>query len=494
MAGLMCFLEGIVETPPKSNAPLRAEFCTVHLLTFTIISQCCSPGMRVALKSCRSYLDAGHQAWQFITSTYQVTRWPVHRPAGGENDAPTNGRAGDNNRRLQPGLATSRHHADGQRAVLDGVLHHACPKGAPEQLQPDEAAFVGAGHAGIAERGLADLVHPQGRGDAGGQAQKLAMDSGHGEGGRCRECWQCHSPDHLSFKCPDRRLPGGGSSCAGKPGGGPARQLLLAPPDGTKDAFVDLELIGDAKHVHSFNGALQDVRGRGTVALQREAGKQVLILDVLYIPGMQANLLSANQLKENGAKLQDNGDAMLLVSTAEDVLGWATYTGRILYTDLHPYSTKFTTPTTEPSAGTDSPFVSRVGGKLEWHTFPDKGSDADGDLAVMHIDLCGPFQVAAKDGNLYFPLLKDRKTSYVWVRQVAKKSDVLREFARWLVVVERQPKKSVLMLHSDQAGEFLGKEFTAFVDCNGIIHDFTCMYTLQQNGMAEREMRMVLES
>ncbi|CAI6006518.1 unnamed protein product [Closterium sp. NIES-64] len=73
----------------------------------------------------------------------------------------------------------------------------------------------------------------------------------------------------------------------------------------------------------------------------------------------------------------------------------------------------------------DSLCVSCVGGKIARHTFPDQGSDADDVLAVVHIDLCGPFRVAAKDGSLYFLLLKDRKTRYVWVKPVAKKSHAL---------------------------------------------------------------------
>ncbi|CAI7812886.1 unnamed protein product [Closterium sp. NIES-54] len=77
---------------------------------------------------------------------------------------------------------------------------------------------------------------------------------------------------------------------------------------------------------------------------------------------------------------------------------------------------------------------------------------------------------------------------------VAKKSDVLREFQKWLVLVERQAKKPVLMLRSDRGGEFLGKDFTAFVDGKGIVHDVTCPYTPQQNGMAERELRTAVES
>ncbi|CAI7835793.1 unnamed protein product [Closterium sp. NIES-53] len=48
--------------------------------------------------------------------------------------------------------------------------------------------------------------------------------------------------------------------------------------------------------------------------------KQILIPDVLYIPGVQANLLSAGQLKDSEVKLQDEGDEMLLVSATGDGL------------------------------------------------------------------------------------------------------------------------------------------------------------------------------
>ncbi|CAI7811138.1 unnamed protein product, partial [Closterium sp. NIES-54] len=285
---------------------------------------------------------------------------------------------------------------------------------------------------------------------------------------------------------------------------------------GTKEVFVDLQPSGDVKHVRGFNGALQDVQGRGTVALQGEVGRQVLIPDVLYVPGMRANLLSTDHLKENGVKLQEDGEGMLLVSAAGDVLGRVSYTKRVLCTDPRPCLAKLTMPTTEVVAlqaivlatksttdrmdarlahvgmnsirslakhkvatgldlnwasGANLLCVSCIGGKLEQHTFPDQGSDADDVLAVVHVDLCGPFRVAAKDGSLYFLLLKDRKTRYVWVRP-----------------------KSVLMLRSDRGGEFLGKQFTDFVNSKGIVHNLTCPYTPQQNGMAEREMRTVVES
>ncbi|CAI5518979.1 unnamed protein product [Closterium sp. Naga37s-1] len=71
MAGLINFARGAVVTPDDTD--LRTEFRAVQLLTFMVISRCCSPGVQIALKRCREYLDAGHQAWHFIESTYQVT-------------------------------------------------------------------------------------------------------------------------------------------------------------------------------------------------------------------------------------------------------------------------------------------------------------------------------------------------------------------------------------------------------------------------------------
>ncbi|CAI7886039.1 unnamed protein product, partial [Closterium sp. NIES-54] len=149
---------------------------------------------------------------------------------------------------------------------------------------------------------------------------------------------------------------------------------------GTKEVFVDLEPSGDVKNVRGFNGALQDVQVRGTVALQGEAERQVLIPDVLYVPGVRANLLSAGQLKENGVKLQEDGDGMLLVSAAGDILGRASYTG----SEKHEVATG---SDLKSANGADLPCVSCVDGKLAQHTFPDQGFDADDVLAIVHVDL-----------------------------------------------------------------------------------------------------------
>ncbi|CAI7862865.1 unnamed protein product [Closterium sp. NIES-53] len=109
---------------------------------------------------------------------------------------------------------------------------------------------------------------------------------------------------------------------------------------GTKAIFVNMAPSDGVKHVRGFNGALQPVEGRGTVALQGEARKQVLIPNVLYVSGVQANLLSASRLKESRVQVQGGGGKMLHVAATGEVLGRACYTGRVLCTKLRPFSTR----------------------------------------------------------------------------------------------------------------------------------------------------------
>ncbi|CAI7808432.1 unnamed protein product [Closterium sp. NIES-54] len=563
MAGLIGFARGTVATPKEHYPNLRAEYRAVQLLTFTAIS----PGVQIALKSWREYLDDGHRAWHFIESTYQVTNAlyisqleeQLSHIRMGEEETAT-----DYCNRAQQILATMR--TAGVHYSTATYLTHVIKGLTSSYNQLSLAPSTGETHnkdsltsyilqdeaMQEAERpsellAQVNYVAPVKQGGQPGQ---------HGQsGGGCSSGWKptkdadkkknqprkekLLTKSSTSAKDADSSAGGKGrddkeASCslvgvveptvslapeavkdfqamAAAVRANPAVVLLDSGCShhlmGTKEVFVDLQRSGDVKHVRGFNGALQDVQGHSTVALQGEAARQVLIPDVLYVPGVRANLLLASQLKENGVKLQEDGDGMLLVSAAGDVLGRASYTGRVLCTDLRPCLAKSTTPTTElgkamvatgldfkSAFGADLPCVSCAGGKLARHTFPDQGSDADDMLAVMHVDLCGPFWVAAKDGSLHFLLLKGRKTRYVWVRPVAKKSDALQEFVQRLAVTERQAKKLVLMPRSDRGGEFLRKQFTDFMNGKGIVHDLTCPYTPQQNGMAEREMRTVVES
>ncbi|CAI7749232.1 unnamed protein product [Closterium sp. NIES-53] len=463
VAGLKGFADGTVPILPADNVKLRGEFHAAHLLTFMVISRCCSPVVQLALRSCQERLDACHQAWHFILSTYQV-KDDLH--IGQLEEEMTHIR-----------MASYITH------IVKGLLHSynlmkrmMIVPGTRESLDEDSITNFIPQHEAMQETEQPTEPFPQGSYAAPTKQNRQLGQCGKPGGGG--------SGGGRSTKDVDEKR-----STAGEgPMSGCFHHLM-----GTKAIFVDMAPSADVKHMRGFNGALQPVEGHGTVTLQVEAGKRVLIPDVLYVPGVQANLLSAGKLKESRVQLQSDGVEMLLVVATGKLHARLAHAGvdTIKSSAKHEVAIRLNI---KPSTGADPACVSGIEGKLARHTFLDKGSDAEEALAVVHIDLCGPFGVAAKDGSLNFQPLKDRHTRFVWVMLVAKKSDVLREFQKWLVLVERQAKKLVLMLRSDRGGEFLGKEFTDFVDGKGIVHDLTCPYTPQQNGMAEREMRTVVES
>ncbi|CAI7893424.1 unnamed protein product [Closterium sp. NIES-53] len=579
VAGLKGLADGTVSIPPMDDFELLGEFRAAHLLTVMVISRDDLYIGQLEEKMTHIWMGEQESATDFCNHARRILA--EIRMAGAEYSTASyifniiKGLLRGYNLMKRMMMVPGTRESLDEDSITGYILQDEAMQLAKQPTELLPQANYAAPTKLNQQQG--QRKKPSGGGSGGGQSTKdvnekrSTRDKGCGGGGRRRECLICHEPDHLSYECPDHddsdeddTKVGRGRSTSLRPrrdamprkekqkskktlstkdvdnsscksrGNGEASCSMVGVVEPTvslvPEAGEDFQAVAAAlqanpmAHVRGFNGALQPVKGCGTVALQGEAEKRVLIPDVLYVPGVQVNLLFAGQLKESEVQPQGNGDEMLLVAATEEVLGRARYNGRVLCTDLRPCSmqstlTKVVTLRTIVSAtkstpvrlhvrlvhvgvntikssakhevatglnikqptGADPPCVSCIGGKLAPHTFPDKGSDAEEAVGVMHIDLCGPFPVAAKDGSLYFLLLKDRHTRFVWVMPVAKKSDVLREFQKWLVLVERQAKKSVLMLRSDRGGEFLGKEFTDFVDGKGIVHDLTCPSTPQPN-------------
>ena len=73
------------------------------------------------------------------------------------------------------------------------------------------------------------------------------------------------------------------------------------------------------------------------------------------------------------------------------------------------------------------------------------------------------------------------------------KKDLISIFQKFVNLIQTQFSMSIKTLRFDNEGEYISHEFRQFCDSKGIIHETTCPYTPQQNGVSERKNRHKLE-
>ena len=102
-------------------------------------------------------------------------------------------------------------------------------------------------------------------------------------------------------------------------------------------------------------------------------------------------------------------------------------------------------------------------------------------------------QTISIGGTRYFLIFVDDKSQFTWVYFIRKKSDVFEYFKEFRTMVEKKTCKCIKILRSDQGGEYTLGAFDSYCKNNGIIQQFTVPSTPQQNGVAERKYRILVE-
>jgi transposase InsO family protein len=81
----------------------------------------------------------------------------------------------------------------------------------------------------------------------------------------------------------------------------------------------------------------------------------------------------------------------------------------------------------------------------------------------------------------------------VFVYYLKSKSAVCEKFIEFKNMIEKQTESKIKILRTDNGTEYVNKQMETFLKKNGIIHQTTNVYTPQQNGVAERMNRTLVE-
>ncbi|GKD64250.1 retrovirus-related pol polyprotein from transposon TNT 1-94, partial [Tanacetum coccineum] len=94
----------------------------------------------------------------------------------------------------------------------------------------------------------------------------------------------------------------------------------------------------------------------------------------------------------------------------------------------------------------------------------------------------------------YTLVIVDEYSRYTWVHFLKKKSHAAEMIMSFIRMVEKQNDVNVKHIRTDNGTEFRNSKLESFCDEKGISQNFSSPYTPEQNGIAERKNRTLIEA
>ena len=107
-------------------------------------------------------------------------------------------------------------------------------------------------------------------------------------------------------------------------------------------------------------------------------------------------------------------------------------------------------------------------GKYVKDTFHEKENKTSGILKRVHRYVCGPFSVASTTKHNYYVIFVDDYSRKCWIFFMQKKDQTFSMFLEFKEIVEKESRKQVKALRSDNGGEYISNEFKKFCSKEGI--------------------------
>jgi len=125
-------------------------------------------------------------------------------------------------------------------------------------------------------------------------------------------------------------------------------------------------------------------------------------------------------------------------------------------------------------------------------TYPSGNTKSVNPFDLVHSDVWGPASSSSISGAKWFVTFIDDCTRVTWIFLMKEKSEVFNLLVRFFHMIKTQFGKSIKHLRFGNGREYINRDMSKFFSENGV-HEFTCVDTPQQNGVAERKNRHLLE-
>lgn len=83
-------------------------------------------------------------------------------------------------------------------------------------------------------------------------------------------------------------------------------------------------------------------------------------------------------------------------------------------------------------------------------------------LERVHSDVCGPFLITSTTKHVYYVIFVDDFSHKCWIFFMRKKDQALSKFCEFIALFEKDTRRKVKALRSDNGGEYVSNEFRNF--------------------------------
>ena len=306
-----------------------------------------------------------------------------------------------------------------------------------------------------------------------------------------------------------------------------------------KEWFTSLEVLDRPHKVSLADGKVVEAHAKGEIRIMTIVdGKEVVgrLQGVLYLPEFDLNLFSVSKATKCGMKVDFDEHQCRIIqkstgtTTAVGILDHGLYklTGMKPLDDegtewdhasladgkeqslstWHQRLGHLGVRNVKRLANSDMVKGIKIKGSLEEdfcegcargkaHRHPILRNDGPGSseiLGLIHSDLGGPMRTSTVSGCRYFVTFTDDKTRFKTLYLMKSKSETLEKFKEFEARVTVETGQRIKAIRTDNGGEYISKAFNDFCKGKGIARQFTAPYTPEQNGVAERLNRTLIES
>lgn len=296
-----------------------------------------------------------------------------------------------------------------------------------------------------------------------------------------------------------------------------------------RDLFTTYKKLDKPIKIKGISNQVVYAQGRGNIEVTMHIfGKNSrgTFMDVLHVPEADRNLISVAkvmqqkltvQLEEKNAIVYRNGKPVLTATikgniyiincspispiseeqvnivTTNEIQLWHQRLGHISPGNLRFMIQNNSVQGLSTPSGEIDFCESCTVNKLTRLPFPSGGNRSYTKLHIVHSDICGPMKTLTHQGNRYFITFIDDFSRKSYVYFINSKDQAFTKFQEFKAQVENETGLHIKIFRTDRGGEYMGNEFKNYLKKHGIQHQLTAPYSPQQNGVAERFNRTVIE-